>query len=101
MVIWSATKTSSVEIHLLSGFIAQKKIITGLDAIIIVPYISLCLCLGWCYNYSAIINQDRYIMTDLSTYFHVILFSSSIPVLSLSRQTFTKLLRSNMLLMCM
>ena len=53
--------------YLLSGLIAPQKIITtGLDAIIMVPYISLCSDLGWHYNYRGA-YKSRYIMTDLSS----------------------------------
>ena len=59
-----------------------------------VPYISLCLCLGWRYNYSGA-YKSRY-MTDLSsisTYYFVLGSCASFA----TQRPFTKLLRRDML----
>ena len=63
-----------------SFWIYSATITTGLGAIIMVPCISVCLGLGWRYNYRGA-YQSRYVMTVPSSYFHVILCCSWIPVL--------------------
>ena len=77
-----STKNNFIALFLLSFWIcsAPKIITTGLDAIIMVPYISLCLGLVGAIITVALINRNSIIISDLSSYFHMVL-CCWIPVL--------------------